>query len=44
MRLASIFQNHAVLQRDLPIPVWGTAGGDEQVTVTLAGHLSLIHI
>ena len=38
MRLASIFQNHAVLQRDLPIPVWGTAGGDEQVTVTLAGH------
>ncbi|HET9862788.1 MAG TPA: sialate O-acetylesterase, partial [Steroidobacteraceae bacterium] len=35
--LAAIFADHAVLQRDRPIDVWGTAGADEQVTVTLAG-------
>jgi sialate O-acetylesterase len=38
MRLAPVFHDHAVLQRDLPLPVWGTAGAEELVTVTLAGH------
>lgn len=31
--LAKIFCDHAVLQRDLPVPVWGTAEPGEQVTV-----------
>jgi sialate O-acetylesterase len=35
--LASMFQDHAVLQRERPIPVWGTARPGERVTVTLNG-------
>lgn len=35
--LASLFQDHAVLQRDKPIPVWGHARAAERVSVTLAG-------
>jgi sialate O-acetylesterase len=31
---ASLFQDHAVLQRDKPVPVWGTADAGENVTVT----------
>jgi len=38
MRLASIFQNHAVLQRDLPLPVWGIGEPGESVAACLAGH------
>jgi sialate O-acetylesterase len=38
MKLASLFQNHAVLQRDLPLPIWGRGEPGEQVTVRLAGH------
>jgi sialate O-acetylesterase len=34
---ASVFQDHAVLQRDRPIAVWGTAGAGETVAVTLDG-------
>lgn len=34
---ATLFQDHAVLQRDKPVPVWGTADSGEQVTVTFAG-------
>jgi sialate O-acetylesterase len=33
VRVSSIFCDHAVLQRDLPVPVWGTAEPGEQVTV-----------
>ncbi len=33
--LPSIFGDHMVLQRGKPIPVWGTAAKEEQVTVTL---------
>jgi len=36
VRLPSPFGDHMVLQRDLPIPVWGWADPGEQVTVTLA--------
>ena len=36
--LADPFQDHAVLQRDRPIPVWGRAAPGESLTVSLAGH------
>lgn len=35
--LANVFQDHAVLQRDRPIILWGTATPGEQLTVALAG-------
>jgi sialate O-acetylesterase len=31
---SSLFSEHAVLQRNIPIPVWGTADGGEKVTVS----------
>ncbi len=34
---ASVFQDHAVLQRDRPIAVWGTAAAGETVAVSLDG-------
>lgn len=33
----ALFADHAVLQRDRPIPVWGTAAPGEDVSVTLSG-------
>ncbi|MBY0588153.1 sialate O-acetylesterase [bacterium] len=33
--LASIFSDHMVLQRDVEVPVWGTAAEGEEVTVQL---------
>ena len=36
MQLAPIFQDHAVFQRDHPIPVWGTAAPETRITVQLA--------
>ncbi|MDE1938532.1 MAG: sialate O-acetylesterase [Alphaproteobacteria bacterium] len=35
--LHAIFQDHEVLQRNKPIPVWGTANPGDKVTVSLAG-------
>jgi len=35
LRLPHIFGDHMVLQRDLPIPVWGWAAPGEDVTVSL---------
>ncbi len=35
--LAPLFQDRAVLQRDAPIAVWGTAASGERVTVSLNG-------
>ena len=35
--LADVFQDHAVLQRDRPIAVWGRAEPNADLTVTLAG-------
>ena len=35
--LPSVFSDHAVLQRDAPLPVFGRADPGEAVTVTLAG-------
>jgi sialate O-acetylesterase len=34
---APLFHDHAVLQRDTPIPVWGTGTPGEKVHATLAG-------
>ena len=34
---ASIFGDHMVLQRRMPVPVWGTADPGERVTVSFAG-------
>ena len=37
--LGSLIADHAVLQRDMPVPIWGTAEPGEEVTVTIAGQL-----
>jgi sialate O-acetylesterase len=37
VRLAALFKNHAVLQRDKPLPVWGWAEPGEKVTVQFGG-------
>ncbi len=34
-KLAEMFSEHAVLQRDINLPIWGTAAPGEKVTVTL---------
>ena len=34
---AVLFTDNAVLQRDKPLPVWGTAAPGEKVSVTFAG-------
>jgi sialate O-acetylesterase len=35
--LAPLFRDGAVLQREKPLPVWGTADAGESITVTFAG-------
>jgi sialate O-acetylesterase len=35
--LAPLFQDHAILQRDIPVPVWGLAAPREHVVVSFAG-------
>jgi sialate O-acetylesterase len=35
VKLPALFSDNMVLQRDRVVPVWGTAGAGEQVTVTL---------
>jgi sialate O-acetylesterase len=35
--LATLFTDHAVLQRDKPVPVWGSAGAGDTVTVSFHG-------
>lgn len=35
---SSMFGNHMVLQRNMPVPVWGVAAPGESVTVEFAGH------
>jgi sialate O-acetylesterase len=37
VKLPSMFTDHAVLQRDMPVPVWGIASPGEEVTVAIAG-------
>lgn len=35
---SSLFGDHMVLQRDMPVPVWGAAEPGEAVTVRFGGH------
>lgn len=35
VKLPSVLNSHMVLQRDMPIPVWGWADAGETVTVTI---------
>ena len=35
---APVFSDHMVLQREMPVPVWGWGEPGEKVTVTFAGH------
>jgi len=37
VRLPSLFNNNMVLQREMPVPVWGLANPGEEVTVNFAG-------
>ena len=37
VKLAGVFGDHMVLQRDVALPVWGWADPGEAVTVTLGG-------
>jgi sialate O-acetylesterase len=37
LSLGPLFRDHAVLQRDRPIPVWGTAVAGDEVTLAIAG-------
>ena len=37
VELDPVFTDHMVLQRDLPVPIWGTAGPGEKLTVSFAG-------
>ena len=37
VKLPSFFTDHMVLQRDMPVPVWGKASPGEEVTVEFAG-------
>ena len=38
LQLASVFSDHAVLQRGMPVKVWGTAKAGEAVTVAICGN------
>ncbi|HWB52787.1 MAG TPA: sialate O-acetylesterase [Tepidisphaeraceae bacterium] len=38
VKLASVFSDHMVLQRDKAVAVWGTADPGKSVTVTIDGH------
>jgi len=35
--LAPLFSDHAVLQRGKPVPVWGSSGASDSITVTFRG-------
>jgi sialate O-acetylesterase len=37
VRLPAMFSDHAVLQRDMPMPIWGWAEAGEKVAVSIAG-------
>lgn len=40
VKLHPLFSDHMVLQRDRPVPVWGTAEPGESVTIEFAGKTS----
>jgi hypothetical protein len=42
VKLPAVFSSHMVVQRDAPIPVWGTADPGETVTVSMAGQTKVV--
>jgi sialate O-acetylesterase len=38
VKLPAVLGSHMVLQRDVPLPIWGTAGPGEKVVVDLGGN------
>lgn len=42
LKLARLFSDHVVLQRQKPIPIWGWAAANQDVTVQLGGSTSTI--
>ncbi len=38
LSVPTLFSNHMVMQREMAVPVWGTATPGERVTLNLAGH------
>jgi sialate O-acetylesterase len=44
LKLAPPFSDHMVLQREMPVPVWGTAKPGEKVTVTFAGQTKTVTV
>ena len=38
LKLAAMFCDHMVIQRDIPVPVWGWTKPEQKVTVSLAGN------
>jgi sialate O-acetylesterase len=43
LRLPAMFQDHAVLQRDRPIPLWGSAQPGEDIRIAIAGDQVRVH-
>ena len=39
LKLATVFSDHMVLQRDKPVPVWGWSDPGERITVELGGQM-----
>lgn len=39
LRLADIFTDHMILQRDMRIPIWGTAVGELKITIDFCGQI-----
>ena len=37
VKLSTVFGDGMILQREMPVPIWGTADPDEKVTVSFAG-------
>lgn len=37
LKLAPLFSDHVILQRDMPVPIWGSAAAGDSVRVTFAG-------
>lgn len=39
LQLSNLFSDHMVLQREMPVPVWGLASPGEEVSVSFAGQI-----
>ncbi|MCY2991423.1 MAG: hypothetical protein NTY19_26640 [Planctomycetota bacterium] len=42
VKLPPVLSSHMVLQRELPVPIWGTAAAGEKVTVTFRGQTKTV--